>query len=54
MGKEEYKMYRLRRKGAPRNEMELSPLFREINILKENLTLNGTKGEVNSGQNHTG
>jgi len=30
-----YKMYSLRRKGAPGSEMELSPVFKEINRLKK-------------------
>ena len=40
---EKYKMYNLRRKGAPGSGMELSPVFKEINISR-----NGIKGVVTS------
>ena len=41
-------MYNLRRKGAPGNGMELSPVFKEINRLR-----NGIKRVVTSGQDPT-
>jgi hypothetical protein len=39
LSKEKYKMHILRRKGAPRNLMQSSPLLKEINI-KKSKTLN--------------
>ena len=33
LSKENYKMYRTRRKGATKSGMELNPVFREVNRL---------------------
>ena len=39
------KMSKLKRKGAPGNEMDLYPVFKEINRIR-----NGLKGVVTEGQ----
>ena len=44
LAKEKYKLYSVRRKGAPRSVMELSPVLKEIKNLQKNLVLNGVKG----------
>lgn len=48
MSKQKYKMYKLRRKGAPGRKMKLSPVFKEINRFR-----NVIKGVVISGQDPT-
>jgi hypothetical protein len=53
VSRESYKRYNLRRKGAPGDGMELSPVFEEIYILKKNLILKGIKGMVTTGQDPT-
>ena len=45
LSKEKHKMYG---KGAPGSEMELSPVLKEINRLKETLMLKGIKGAETS------
>ena len=47
LNKEKYKMYNLRRKGAPGSGRELSPVFKEI---KKNRLLNRVQRVVTSGQ----
>ena len=53
LSKESYNMYNWRRKGSIGNGMELKPLFKEINRLKKNMTLNGIKEVMNPGQDST-
>ena len=53
LSKEKYKMYNLRRKGAPGSGMELSPVFKEIRRLEKSLILNEIKEVVTSRQDPT-
>ena len=41
LSKEKYKMYNLRRKGAPGSVKELNPVFKALNKLKKSLMLMG-------------
>ena len=41
LNKGKYKTYRSRRKGVQGEEMELNPVFKERNILKRSMMLNG-------------
>ena len=53
MSKKEYKMYSSRRKRGTRKWMELNPVFKETNRLKEILMLNEIKEVETSGQDLT-
>lgn len=46
-------MYSLKRKVAPKNVMEVSPVLKEMKSLKKSLMLTGTKGMGTSGQECT-
>jgi hypothetical protein len=50
LSKEKYNVYSLVRKGVLGSIMELSPLLKEINILKKSKMLNEIKGVMISGQ----
>lgn len=43
LNKESHKMYNLRIKGAQGNEMQIMPIFKKMNRLKESLMLNVIK-----------
>lgn len=50
-GKEKYKMYSLRRKREPRNEMlELSPVLKQMRSFESSPMLNEINGVVALGQ----
>lgn len=53
MSKKKNKMCSSRRNGAPGSGVELYLVYKGINRLKKNLMLDGIKGMVTAGQNHT-
>jgi hypothetical protein len=53
LSKKNYKMYSLRRKGAPGSLVALNPMFKEIKRLMKSLVSGEIKRVVTSGQDPT-